>query len=60
LLFSPTLVRLPPAGLGDAGGSANKFGELLVAKGLPLLIEDLRPFVDASNPLLNNGLPNGE
>lgn len=51
LLFSPTLVRFPPEGLGGPG-SENMLVELLPPKGLPAPIEPRRPFPATSSPLL--------
>lgn len=64
LLFSPTLVRFPPDGLGEVG-SENKLADVLPLKGLPDPIDDRRPFPKLLFPKLltlfwKRGLPRGE
>ncbi len=66
LLFSPTLVRLPPGVPGEAG-SEKTFEEELAAKGLVDPNEDLLPLKlllklppKLLTLLLKRGLPNGE
>jgi hypothetical protein len=58
LLFSPTLARFPPEGLGDPG-SENSFAEDVAPIGLPDPNDDLLPFA-SPDVLFWNGLPNGE
>lgn len=59
LLFSPTLVRFPPDGLGEVG-SENKLADVLPLKGLPDPIDDRRPFPKLLTLFWKRGLPRGE